>query len=73
MLISVVYIVGAAVAMAVFGRIALDWARADIGEPLTTYDRAEVLTFAAIIAIFWPLMAVLVVVHLFKRIVLARI
>lgn len=73
MLISIVYIVGAAVAMAVFGRIALDWAHADIGDPLTTYDRAEVLTFAAIIAMLWPLMAVLVVVHLFKRIVLARI
>lgn len=73
MLLSIVYIVGFIVALYTFTRIAFDWAHADIGNELTNYDRAEVATFATLIAMLWPLMAVLVVVHLFKRIVLARI
>jgi hypothetical protein len=66
-MIAILYIVGFVLTWAVFIKLGQDWARADIGEELTRYDRAEVRVFAFLIALVWPIVAVTVLVHVAKK------
>ncbi len=66
-MIAILYIVGFVLTWAVFIKLGQDWARADIGEELTRYDRAEVRVFSFLIALVWPVVACVVLVHIAKR------
>ena len=67
MLIAITYMVGVVLTYAIFAKLGQDWARADLGHELDTYDKAEVHVFSALIALVWPIVAVTVLVHVAKK------